>query len=205
MQLLYVTLLKINFPQNLSNLMKHAWSSAAAAAEPARWHPPGSGTQCRGSPRAVCPLCWAHSALGQSTSAQHPIAAGSTPLLTPGTAALLVTSSASSRSRGSASPISVTKNHPSPGNQHPPSLGARHPSSLGIQHPPSPEAKHSSSPGAKHSPSLGNQHPTLRRYSILLSSSQGAQHPHRTVPGAAARTESAARSVLGHRDRKSVV
>lgn len=80
------------------------------------------------------------------------------------------------------------------------SPGARHPPSLGARHPPSPEAKHSFSPGAKRSP-LWNRRPALQRDSILLSSSQGAQHPHRTSPGAAAGAESAARSVPGHSPR----
>lgn len=71
---------------------------------------------------------------------------------------------------------------------------------MGARHPPSPEAKHSFSPGAKRSP-LWNRRPALQRDSILLSSSQGAQHPHRTSPGAAAGAESAARSVPGHSPR----
>lgn len=176
MQLLYVTLLKINFPQNLSNLMKHAWCSAAAAAEPAHRHPPGSGTRCGGAPGAVCPLCWPHPALGHSTSAQPPLPQAQQPSCTGyrspprhklripplrGLGIPHLCEQKSSFSRESASPLSVCS--------APPVFGSSASSS--------PEAKHSPSPGAKRSPSPGNQHPTLQRDSTLLCSSQGVRHP----------------------------
>lgn len=191
MQLLYVTLLKINFPQNLRNLMKHAWSSAAAAAEPAHWHPPGSRTRCRGPPPGCLSLVLGTSSPGSKhlCTAPHCRRLNSHPRTGYRSPPRHKLSIPPLRELGI--PISVSKNPPSPGNRHPPSLRAPvfggSASSLS-------RGKAFVLSESKAFPFSGESAPRSPEDSIPLSSSQGAQHPHRTSPGAAARTESAARS-----------